>query len=313
MSSLNKKSVHVQQTNVKRLMNFVTELEKNPSEYYEAKPSEDITIWYVKIKNLSEEYTGGVYYMKIHFTEEYPFKAPDYYMLTPSGRFDINRKICFSNSGYHSESWSPLWGINQIIMGTISFFYERNSVGISHINTSTSEERAKHAISSVEYNLKHLANIEKMFTIKKIEPTQVSTESVEIKIMETIKADIEKVIEAEPVIAEPAKVVKTKVVKTKVASQVIAKPAEADPAEAEPKIAQTVKKVVKTKVASPVIAKPAEAEPKIAEPKIAEPKIDETVKKVVKKETKIDETVKKVVKKVVKKETKVEPIKAKVV
>ena len=159
------KSVHVQRTNVKRLMNFVTDLQMNPSDYYEAVPSDDITVWYAKIKNLSDEYTGGVYYMKIHFTDEYPFKAPDYFMLTPSSRFEINRKICFSNSNFHSDSWSPIWGINQIIMGIVSFFYERKSVGIGHVGKSTTDDRAKKAAASVEYNRKHLANIEKMFSI----------------------------------------------------------------------------------------------------------------------------------------------------
>jgi ubiquitin-protein ligase len=146
-------------------MNFVKELETNPSEYYDAKPSDDITIWYVRIKNLADEYTGGVYYMKIHFTDQYPFAAPDYYMLTPSGRFEINRKICFSNSGHHSDSWSPIWGINQIIMGIVSFFYERTSVGISHIRTSTTEDRVKKASMSVKYNRTHLGDIEKLFDI----------------------------------------------------------------------------------------------------------------------------------------------------
>lgn len=153
---------HVKDTNIKRLTSFLKNLEENPSDYYEAKPSDDIRIWYVKIKNLSEEYTGGIYYMKLHFTEKYPFSPPDYYMLTPSGRFKINSKICLSNSGYHSESWSPLWGINQIIMGLISFFYERDSIGIGHINDTTVEERAEYADSSIEYNLKH-NEIENLF------------------------------------------------------------------------------------------------------------------------------------------------------
>jgi ubiquitin-protein ligase len=166
MTSLIQESNHVKNTNIKRLTNFIKELEKNPSEYYEATHSkEDITIWYVKIKNLSEEYTDGVYYMKIHFTEKYPFNPPDYYMLTLSGRFEINKKICFSNSGYHSDSWSPLWGINQIIMGIISFFYERNSSGISHINNTTSEQRQYLAKSSIKYNNNNLSHITKLFNL----------------------------------------------------------------------------------------------------------------------------------------------------
>ena len=162
--SLTSKSEHVKNTNGKRLMSFITYCEKNPSEYYEAKPiSDDINIWFVKIKNLSDEYINGEYILKIHFTDEYPFKPPDYYMLTPSGRFNIDKKICFSNSGYHSDSWSPLWGIHQIIMGIISFFYERKSSGISHISSTTNEERSIFALESIEYNNKKLKHILELF------------------------------------------------------------------------------------------------------------------------------------------------------
>lgn len=169
---MSSKNTHIRATNAKRLMSFIKDIEKNQSEYYEAKPSEsDINIWYVKIKNLADEYVGGVYYMKIHFTDQYPFKPPDYYMLTPSGRFEINRAICLSNSGFHSESWSPLWGINQLIMGIISFFYERDSQGIAHISNSSNEDRARYAKQSIEYNRQYLPDIDKMFyTEPKEEP-----------------------------------------------------------------------------------------------------------------------------------------------
>lgn len=162
-SLLTSKSEHVKNTNIKRLTSFISYLEKNPSEYYRAIPSDNINIWYIKIYNLSEEYTSGEYLLKIHFTEEYPFKAPDYYLLTPSGRFDINKKICFSNSGFHSESWSPLWGINQIIMGIISFFYERKSTGIGHISSSTIENRTDFALDSINYNNTKLKDISNLF------------------------------------------------------------------------------------------------------------------------------------------------------
>jgi ubiquitin-conjugating enzyme E2 J2 len=162
-SNLTSNSEHVKNTNIKRLTSFVTYLEKNPSEYYKAIPSDDINIWYIKIYNLSEEYLSGEYLLKIHFTKEYPFEAPDYYLLTPSGRFDINKKICFSNSGYHSNLWSPLWGINQIIMGIISFFYERKSIGIGHISSTSVDDRIEFAKNSINYNNTKLKQIAKLF------------------------------------------------------------------------------------------------------------------------------------------------------
>lgn len=34
---------------------------------------------------------------------EYPFKPPEIYLLTPSGRFEVNRKICLSISSFHPQ------------------------------------------------------------------------------------------------------------------------------------------------------------------------------------------------------------------
>lgn len=151
---------HVKTTNIKRLQKFVKDLDTEKSEYYDAKPDEnDITIWYVRIYNLSDEYVGGEYYMKILFTEEYPYKPPSYMMLTPSGRFEINKLICMSNTGFHSDQWSPLWSLSAIINAMISFFYERKSVGIAHISTSTEEQRRKFAQESKDYNQKNLKKI----------------------------------------------------------------------------------------------------------------------------------------------------------
>lgn len=45
---------------------------------------------------------------------DYPFKPPEVYMLTPSGRFEVNKKICLSISSFHpyvlgsSRSRQPL-------------------------------------------------------------------------------------------------------------------------------------------------------------------------------------------------------------
>ena len=257
------KGAHIGVANQKRLVSFIAWVDKNPSNYYEAKPFfEDINIWYVKIKNLSEEYTDGEYILKIDFSKEYPFKPPDYYMLTPSGRFEINRKICFSNSGYHSESWSPLWGIEQIIMGIISFFYERNSVGISHISNGSNEQRTIFAKSSKEYNQKYLKDILAMF--------------------DKIKSDSEPIV-SEPIKTEPIKTepIKTEPIKTE--------PVVSEPVKSEPIIAlaktEPTKKIVKK--SEPIIAL-AETEPtkkvaKESELIVATKTKTEPIKKVVKK------------------------------
>ena len=54
------------------------------------------------------EYAGGVYHGKVIFPAEYPFKAPNVVMCTPSGRFEPNAKICMSMTAFHPESWNPV-------------------------------------------------------------------------------------------------------------------------------------------------------------------------------------------------------------
>ena len=43
-------------------------------------------------------YEGGVYHGKLIFPKEYPLKPPSVIMLTPSGRFQPNRRLCLSVS-----------------------------------------------------------------------------------------------------------------------------------------------------------------------------------------------------------------------
>lgn len=42
-------------------------------------------------------------------------------MITPSGRFQINTRLCLSISDFHPDTWNPSWTVSTIIMGLISF------------------------------------------------------------------------------------------------------------------------------------------------------------------------------------------------
>jgi ubiquitin-protein ligase len=109
--------------------------------------------WYCLIHSLNEEvYAGGEYIVNIKLSPRYPFEAPDFYMLTPNGRFDVMKKLCFSNSSYHQkEGWSPMWTMRTIILGFLSFFLEKTSTGIGHIDT-TDEVKKKFAEGSTAFN-----------------------------------------------------------------------------------------------------------------------------------------------------------------
>jgi hypothetical protein len=48
---------------------------------------------------------GGWYHGKLKFPPDYPFAPPGIMMHTPSGRFEVNMRLCLSMSDYHPETW----------------------------------------------------------------------------------------------------------------------------------------------------------------------------------------------------------------
>ena len=126
-------------------------------------PSDNLN-WYCLIHSLSEDvFAGGEYIVNIKLSQRYPFEAPDFYMLTPNGRFDVMKSLCFSNSGYHQkDGWSPMWTMRTIILGFLSFFLEKTSSGVGHIDTSDDVKR-QFAAESVAYNTSRNAMIMRLF------------------------------------------------------------------------------------------------------------------------------------------------------
>ena len=94
----------------------------------------------------------GIYLGKVLLPLKYPFKAPDFVFLTPSGRFEINKKICTSFTGFHNELYSPSWNIASMCAGLISFMTDKETLeskGIGGIS-STKEEKQQIAKDSIE-------------------------------------------------------------------------------------------------------------------------------------------------------------------
>ena len=110
-----------------RLRREYQALERSQPSQIFARPSEDILVWHYVVHDLDQSpYLGGQYHGKLVFPKEYPLKPPAIYMLTPSGRFETNTKLCLSMSDFHPESWNPSWRVESILMGLISFMLDRN-------------------------------------------------------------------------------------------------------------------------------------------------------------------------------------------
>ena len=141
---------------MKRLMNDIRMLDKDPFDCIDYYVDQDNMLqWHFLLhsdeKNKFDAYTGGEYIGKILHHPEYPFKPPDFMMLTPNGRFVENKKICLSNTGYHSNEWSAMWNIKSILVGFLSIFLDDDENGISHIHRPESE-RICLAKQSIDYN-----------------------------------------------------------------------------------------------------------------------------------------------------------------
>nr|CAD7403374.1 unnamed protein product [Timema poppensis] len=107
---------------VKRLMREACEL-KDPTEEYWARPLEDnLFEWHFTVQGPPEtDFNGGIYHGRILLPTEYPMKPPNIILLTPNGRFEINKKICLSISGHHPETWQPSWSIRTALLALIAF------------------------------------------------------------------------------------------------------------------------------------------------------------------------------------------------
>jgi len=117
-------------------------------------PSNDLSVWYFIIYNLDDtDYAGGMYLGKVLLPPGYPFKAPDFMFLTETGRFEINKKICTSFSGFHNDLYSPSWNIASMCAGLVSFLTDCQdtieSKGIGGIYSSK-EDKKKIAMDSIE-------------------------------------------------------------------------------------------------------------------------------------------------------------------
>jgi len=135
----------------------------DPTPYFVARPLEhDILEWRFVMQGAPETpYEGGYYHGKIVFPPEYPWKPPAIQMITPSGRFKTNTRICLSISDFHPETWCASWTVSTILTGIISFFNSEEST-VGSLSDSV-ETRRQYASQSIAFNLKDRVFVE-LFT-----------------------------------------------------------------------------------------------------------------------------------------------------
>jgi ubiquitin-protein ligase len=143
-------------------------LKKNPVPFMDCYQDENNPlVWYFIIEGQNDSpFGGGEFIGKIVHNPSYPAKAPDYYMMTPNGRFDVETKLCLTNSSFHQETWSSTWTIAAMLIGFYSMFIstaETEQKGAGFTIDTNDEKKRKLAKESKAYNEKYLSAISKKF------------------------------------------------------------------------------------------------------------------------------------------------------
>ncbi|KAF8269681.1 UBC-like protein [Lactarius quietus] len=137
----------------KRLSKEYITMQREPPPFVWAAPEEkDILTWNFIIHGPPDSpYVGGEYHGVLLFPSEYPFKPPGIKMYTPSGRFQPDKKICFSMSDFHPGSWNPAWSVATILTGLVSFMLS-DEMTTGSVTTSDTDKRV-YASRSHAWNL----------------------------------------------------------------------------------------------------------------------------------------------------------------
>lgn len=121
---------------LRRLLKETAELSitaPNPNPSFHAAPVSDSDLheWHFTMLGppAPSPYAHGLYHGRITLPTQYPLKPPNFRFLTPSGRFETNREICLSISGFHEETWMPAWGVRLALTALRSFMAEKGTAG----------------------------------------------------------------------------------------------------------------------------------------------------------------------------------------
>jgi len=138
---------------VKRILLEVKEMrrEESQQDMYRASPLEDdLFEWHFTVRGPPDSpFEGGLYHGRILLPPEYPLKAPEIILLTPSGRFETGKRICLSFTSFHQETWQPSWGVRTMLTALLSFMPSK-AEGIGSLDY-TDEERRRLAVRSLSY------------------------------------------------------------------------------------------------------------------------------------------------------------------
>ncbi|GMH33135.1 hypothetical protein BSKO_00969 [Bryopsis sp. KO-2023] len=129
---------------VKRILQEMKEMQQdNASEFVAEALEDNIFEWHFVIRGPPDtEFEGGLYHGRILLPSDYPFKPPSFVMLTPSGRFEVGKKICLSISERHPEHWQPSWSMRTALMALVAFLPTKGKGAIGSLDFPEADRRS---------------------------------------------------------------------------------------------------------------------------------------------------------------------------
>lgn len=112
---------------ISRLNNELKEITNNPPTNCSAGPiDDDLYKWQATIVGPDDSpYAGGIFYLKIDFPYDYPFKPPKVQFITKIYHCNINSagSICLD---ILKDQWSPALTISKILLSICSLMDDQN-------------------------------------------------------------------------------------------------------------------------------------------------------------------------------------------
>ena len=112
---------------LKRINKELSDLQKDPPSNCSAGPvGDDLFQWQATIMGPADSpYSGGVYFLNIHFPADYPFKPPKLQFTTKIYHPNINSNgsICLD---ILKDQWSPALTISKVLLSLSSLLTDPN-------------------------------------------------------------------------------------------------------------------------------------------------------------------------------------------
>ena len=144
---------------IKRLKSELKELTSSPPANCSAGPIDENNLFQWQGTIMGPEgspYAGGIFYLRIDFTNDYPFKPPKIVFLTKIYHCNINSSgnICLD---ILKDQWSPALTISKVLLSICSLMDEPNPSDplVHDIATLFKSNRKEHDRRALQFTLEY--------------------------------------------------------------------------------------------------------------------------------------------------------------